>query len=219
MPPGSLVTPSNGHRRQALVGSVRATRTFPPVRRAAPPRGATRATAAGAGARRRRDRGRLGGRSPRCSRPASRPRIEASRGRSASCPTRAGPCGSRGSGFPGTADERYGELDRRARGGARGALGVELARTLLFRESTIAGRFVGLGAVDGLGRWGSPTQRPAPRRLPSRSGARSCGCAAVDGFRARPASGSSRSDRRTSAAASFSAMRFPRRESARTRPS
>ncbi|MGH2996595.1 MAG: hypothetical protein ACRDM9_09800, partial [Gaiellaceae bacterium] len=56
-------------------------------------------------------------------------------------------------GVPGQAEEEYGALDLRARRALDRALGREPAGLALFRESTIAGRFLGLGAVDGLSRW------------------------------------------------------------------
>lgn len=52
-------------------------------------------------------------------------------------------------GVPGQAAERYAALDSRARAALEPALGRPVA-TVFFRESTIAGAFVGLGAVDGL---------------------------------------------------------------------
>jgi hypothetical protein len=58
-------------------------------------------------------------------------------------------------GVPGrsTQDESRAALDRRARGVLRGIIGGAPTPIVLFRESTIAGRYLGLGAVDGLAKW------------------------------------------------------------------
>jgi hypothetical protein len=49
--------------------------------------------------------------------------------------------------------EGYGRLDRLARRAVTPLLGRDPVATVLYRESTIAGSFIGLGAVDGLGRY------------------------------------------------------------------
>ncbi|HEU4449041.1 MAG TPA: FtsX-like permease family protein [Gaiellaceae bacterium] len=56
-------------------------------------------------------------------------------------------------GLPGQAAEGYPSLDRRARSGLAGVVAAQPTPLVLFRESTIAGHFVGLGAVDGLADW------------------------------------------------------------------
>lgn len=56
-------------------------------------------------------------------------------------------------GVAGASAEPYAALDRRARSALEGVVDEEPASLVLFRESTIAGEFVGLGAVDGLGEW------------------------------------------------------------------
>jgi hypothetical protein len=56
-------------------------------------------------------------------------------------------------GVPGRDDERYAALDAAARTALRDVPGERPVGTVLFRESTIAGTFVGLGAVDGLRPW------------------------------------------------------------------
>jgi hypothetical protein len=50
-------------------------------------------------------------------------------------------------------EEDHAALDRRARTALAGVVPVDPASFVLFRESTIAGRYVGLGAVDGLADW------------------------------------------------------------------
>lgn len=50
-------------------------------------------------------------------------------------------------------DEDHAGLERSAKQALAGVVPVEPAALVLFRESTIAGAFVGLGAVDGLGKW------------------------------------------------------------------
>ena len=56
-------------------------------------------------------------------------------------------------GLPGLSDEPYAALDARARE-ALAAVGVARPTPLvLFRETSIAGTFAGLGGVEGLGRW------------------------------------------------------------------
>jgi hypothetical protein len=50
-------------------------------------------------------------------------------------------------------DEDYRALDRRARTAITGVVPGEPASFVLFREATIAGRYIGLGAVDGLADW------------------------------------------------------------------
>jgi hypothetical protein len=49
--------------------------------------------------------------------------------------------------------EGYSALDESARKSLAGVTGAEPSALVLYRESTIAGRFIGLGAVDGLDRW------------------------------------------------------------------
>ncbi len=49
--------------------------------------------------------------------------------------------------------EGYGTLDESARTSLAGVTSAEPAALVLYRESTIAGRYIGLGAVDGLERW------------------------------------------------------------------
>jgi hypothetical protein len=56
-------------------------------------------------------------------------------------------------GVPGQSTEDLAGLDRRARRTLAGVATGEPASFVLFRESTIAGTFLGLGAVDGLGGW------------------------------------------------------------------
>jgi hypothetical protein len=56
-------------------------------------------------------------------------------------------------GLGGESEGGYRRLDRIAVSALRPVLDREPARVVLFRESTIAGAFVGLGGVDGLGRW------------------------------------------------------------------
>jgi hypothetical protein len=56
-------------------------------------------------------------------------------------------------GVPGQSSEDLAGLDRRARQTLAGVAAGEPASFVLFRESTIAGTFLGLGAVDGLGDW------------------------------------------------------------------
>lgn len=56
-------------------------------------------------------------------------------------------------GIPGQSSENLAGLDRRARQTLAGVAAGEPASFVLFRESTIAGTFLGLGAVDGLGDW------------------------------------------------------------------
>ena len=56
-------------------------------------------------------------------------------------------------GIPGQSAEDLAGLDRRARQTLAGVAAGEPASFVLFRESTIAGTFLGLGAVDGLGDW------------------------------------------------------------------
>jgi hypothetical protein len=55
-------------------------------------------------------------------------------------------------GVPDQADDRA-ELDRRARRTLAGVVAGDPASLVLFRESTIAGTYFGLGAVDGLADW------------------------------------------------------------------
>ena len=50
-------------------------------------------------------------------------------------------------------EEDYAALDRQARAALAGVVPAEPASFVLFRESTIAGRYIGLGAVDGLADW------------------------------------------------------------------
>ena len=56
-------------------------------------------------------------------------------------------------GVPGQSTEEPAELDRRARQTLAGVAAGEPASFVLYRESTIAGTFLGLGAVDGLAEW------------------------------------------------------------------
>jgi hypothetical protein len=49
--------------------------------------------------------------------------------------------------------EGYSTLDESARASLGGVTGAEPTRLVLYRESTIADRYIGLGAVDGLERW------------------------------------------------------------------
>ena len=55
-------------------------------------------------------------------------------------------------GIPALEDD-YNALDRQARGALAQVVPTEPASFVLFRESTIAGTYIGLGAVDGLGEW------------------------------------------------------------------
>jgi hypothetical protein len=50
-------------------------------------------------------------------------------------------------------DENYRALDRTARQALAGVVASEVTPLVLFRESTIAGTYMGLGAVDGLADW------------------------------------------------------------------
>jgi hypothetical protein len=56
-------------------------------------------------------------------------------------------------GLPAQAREDWPTLDRRARRALLGVGAGEPASLVLFRESSLAGRFIGLGAVDGLRDW------------------------------------------------------------------
>src|SRR5215204_6398161 len=56
-------------------------------------------------------------------------------------------------GVPGQSDEPQPALDVRARAALRNAGAPEPHALVLFRETTIAGNFAGLGGVDGLRRW------------------------------------------------------------------
>jgi hypothetical protein len=67
-------------------------------------------------------------------------------------------------GVPGQSSESRRELDQRAREALAGITAREATALALFRESTIAGRYVGLGAVDDLARWVDLSSG----RLPSR---------------------------------------------------
>ena len=49
--------------------------------------------------------------------------------------------------------EGYATLDESARSSLAGVTSAEPAALVLYRESTIAGRYIGLGAIDGLERW------------------------------------------------------------------
>ncbi|HZO09853.1 MAG TPA: hypothetical protein VFC77_10745, partial [Myxococcota bacterium] len=49
--------------------------------------------------------------------------------------------------------EGYSTLDESARSSLSGVTAAEPSALVLYRESTIAGRYIGLGAVDGLDRW------------------------------------------------------------------
>lgn len=66
-------------------------------------------------------------------------------------------------GTPGELTASYAELDRQVRSALRGVTPEEPTALVLYRESTIAGRFVGLGAVDGLARWIRVTSGRLPR--------------------------------------------------------
>ena len=80
-------------------------------------------------------------------------------------------------GLPGLSEEPYTRLDPRARE-ALAAVGVPRPTPVaLFRETTIAGTFAGLGGVDDLGRWVTLRSGRLPRQC-RRSAARSSGCAA-----------------------------------------
>ncbi len=65
-------------------------------------------------------------------------------------------------GVPAQAED-YGALDRTARRALAGVVPARPASFVLFRESTIAGRYVGLGAVDGLAEWVSLRSGRLPR--------------------------------------------------------
>jgi hypothetical protein len=67
-------------------------------------------------------------------------------------------------GLPRGEGERHSKLDSRVRRALAGVTDAEPASLVLFRESTIAGRFLGLGAVDGLSRWISIRSGRLPRR-------------------------------------------------------
>ncbi|HEX2044034.1 MAG TPA: hypothetical protein VHF23_00250 [Gaiellaceae bacterium] len=72
-------------------------------------------------------------------------------------------------GLPREEAERQSALDARVRRALARVTGAEPASLVLFRESTIAGRFLGLGAVDGLSSWislrsGRPPRRCRPER-------------------------------------------------------
>lgn len=66
-------------------------------------------------------------------------------------------------GLPGSGGEDHRALDERARRALAGVVPAEPASFVLFRESTIAGTFLGLGAVDGLGEWTTLTSGRLPR--------------------------------------------------------
>jgi len=57
----------------------------------------------------------------------------------------------------------YAGLDADARGALREVLDGDATATVLFRESTVRGAFVALGAVDGLARWARVTEGRLPR--------------------------------------------------------
>ena len=59
--------------------------------------------------------------------------------------------------------DAYRALDRRARAQLEPLLEREPVATVLYKESTIAGAYVSLGAVDGLGRWVRLTSGRLPR--------------------------------------------------------
>jgi len=65
-------------------------------------------------------------------------------------------------GTPGELAARYPELDRQVRAALRPVLDAEPTALVLYKESTIAGQFVGLGAVDDLGRWVEVTSGRLP---------------------------------------------------------
>ena len=56
-------------------------------------------------------------------------------------------------GVPGQADEPQPRLERRARAALRHAVDTRATALVLFRESTLAGTFAGLGGVERLGDW------------------------------------------------------------------
>ena len=56
-------------------------------------------------------------------------------------------------GLPGQSDVAPAALDSLANRALRRATGEDPSALVLFRESTLAGRYLGLGAVDGLARW------------------------------------------------------------------
>jgi hypothetical protein len=67
-------------------------------------------------------------------------------------------------GLPGQSAEGRPALDQRARQALAGVTDAKPTALVLFRESTIAGRFVGLGAVDGLAHWIDLRSGRLPRR-------------------------------------------------------
>jgi hypothetical protein len=66
-------------------------------------------------------------------------------------------------GTPGELAKRYPALDRDVRAALRPVLAAKPTALVLYKESTIAGQFVGLGAVDDLGRWVRITSGRLPR--------------------------------------------------------
>jgi hypothetical protein len=56
-------------------------------------------------------------------------------------------------GVPGLSDERYAAVDARAREALATAGVARATPVVLFRETSVAGTFAGLGGVEGLGRW------------------------------------------------------------------
>ena len=67
-------------------------------------------------------------------------------------------------GTPGQSSEDRAGLDRRARAALAEITPREATALVLFRESTIAGRYLGLGAVDGLASWIDLRSGRLPRR-------------------------------------------------------
>ena len=66
-------------------------------------------------------------------------------------------------GVPAQSDESQPALERRARSALRHAIGVPATSLVLFRETTIAGTFAGLGGVERLGRWVTVRSGRLPR--------------------------------------------------------
>ena len=94
-------------------------------------------------------------------------------------------------GVPGQSDEPQPALDARARAALRNAGAPEPHALVLYRETTVAGDFAGLGGVEGWGA-GSSSAPAVCRASAARGGVRSSGCAARAGCRLRRGCGSSR---------------------------
>ena len=84
-------------------------------------------------------------------------------------------------GLPGQSDEPQPALERRARAALRHAVDEDATALVLFRESTIAGSFAGLGGVERLGERVTLRSGRLPRAVHARSAARCCACAARAG--------------------------------------